>query len=82
MTGNTDDGETGGSVTVLINTPPSSVCPWDCQPVPDGNVGINDFLELLGTWTQSGTSCDFGAGPPGIGIEDFLQLLANWGLCP
>ncbi len=26
------------------------LCPWDCQAVPDGNVGINDFLALLGHW--------------------------------
>ena len=57
-------------------------CPWDCQAVPDGNVGINDFLNLLGTWNQIGVPCDFGAGPPGIGVEDFLELLAHWGACP
>ena len=57
-------------------------CPWDCQAVPDGNVGINDFLDLLGQWNQIGTPCDFGDGPPGVGVEDFLSLLAHWGLCP
>ena len=25
-------------------------CPWDCEPVPDGDVGITDFLLLLGNW--------------------------------
>ena len=56
-------------------------CPWDCEPVPDGNVGINDFLALLAQWNTF-DSCDFGEAPPGIGVEDFLSLLANWGLCP
>ena len=61
---------------------PPLPCPWDCQDVADGNVGINDFLKLLGEWAQVGVACDFGAGPPGIGVEDFLELLAHWGLCP
>ena len=25
-------------------------CPWDCQVAPDQNVGINDFVDLLGHW--------------------------------
>ncbi len=54
-------------------------CPWDCQASSDGNVGINDFLDLLGQWAQIGTSCDFDGG--GVGINDFLDLLANWGPC-
>jgi len=54
-------------------------CPWDCEAVPDGNVGINDFLLLLAQWSAEG-SCDFNGG--GVGIVDFLELLANWGLCP
>jgi hypothetical protein len=54
-------------------------CPWDCEPTPNGDVGINDFLELLGQWGSPG-SCDFGGG--GVGINDFLDLLANWGDCP
>jgi hypothetical protein len=55
-------------------------CPWDCEPIPDGSVGIADFLDLLAQWTEVGTSCDFDGG--GVGITDFLELLANWGSCP
>ena len=55
------------------------VCPWDCEPVPEGTVGITDFLALLGQWNSPG-SCDFDGG--GVGITDFLDLLANWGPCP
>ena len=55
-------------------------CPWDCEFTPDGNVGINDFLELLAQWNMVGTSCDFSGG--GVGINAFLDLLANWGACP
>ena len=27
-----------------------TACPWDCGGDNDGNVGINDFLELLANW--------------------------------
>ena len=54
-------------------------CPWDCEVTPDGNVGINDFLDLLAQWGSPG-SCDFDGG--GVGITNFLELLANWGPCP
>ena len=57
-------------------------CPWDCEPVPDGDVGITDFLALLAEWGQVGSPCDFGVGLPGVGIEDFLQMLGVWGACP
>ena len=60
-------------------------CPWDCQTSaggPDGNVGINDLLDLLGQWNAIGGSCDLGEGAPGAGIEEFLKILANWGPCP
>jgi hypothetical protein len=46
-------------------TPP---CPWDLGG--DGQVGINDLLDLLGAW-----------GSP-WGINDLLDLLAAWGPCP
>ena len=58
---------------------PEVSCPWDCEPVPNNDVGINDFLALLGQWFTAG-SCDFDGG--GVGINDFLGLLANWGPCP
>ncbi len=56
------------------------VCPWDCEPKPNGTVGINDFLELLAQWSMVDSSCDFDGG--GVGINDFLDLLGNWGPCP
>jgi len=42
-------------------------CPWDLDG--SGDVGINDFLDLLAQW-----------GNP-WGINDFLALLATWGPC-
>ncbi len=58
----------------------SSTCPWDTTG--DGEVGINDFLDLLGAWGPNpGHPSDF--DDDGIvGITDFLELLGNWGPCP
>ena len=53
-------------------------CPWDLDG--DGNVGITDFLLLLGTWGQSGVPSDIDCNGD-VGIQDFLALLANWGPC-
>jgi hypothetical protein len=53
-------------------------CPWDLDG--GGDVGINDFLGLLGAWGQTGVPADFDGG--GVGITDFLILLGNWGPCP
>jgi hypothetical protein len=55
-------------------------CPYDCEAVGDGMVGITDFLALLAQWGQAGTSCDFDGA--GVDINDFLLMLANWGPCP
>jgi hypothetical protein len=57
-------------------------CPWDCEPEPDGEVGILDFLTMLAQWGEVGGTCDLGLGTPGVGIEEFLELLGAWGLCP
>jgi hypothetical protein len=59
-----------------------SSCIWDCQPVPNMFVDVPDFLAILAQWGQSGTSCDFGTGDPGVGINEFLDFLANFGPCP
>ena len=66
----------------FLSRAPPVLSPWACQAGPDGAVGFNDFLDLLAQWTQVGSACDFGDGPPGVGVEDFLSLLANWGPCP
>ena len=66
-------------VEVFNGYPCAPACSWDCAPVPDGNVGISDFLALLAQWNQVGSSCDFDGG--GVGINDFLEQLANWGPC-
>jgi len=54
-------------------------CPWDLDG--DGNVGIVDFLNLLGLWdTDPGGFPDFD-GSGAVGINDFLELLGHWGPC-
>ena len=55
-------------------------CPWDLDG--SGDVGINDFLDLLARWgTDPGVPPDFDADGT-VGILDFLELLGNWGPCP
>ena len=47
-----------------------------------GEVGINDFLDLLAAWGPSpGHRADLD-GDDIVGISDFLHLLANWVPCP
>ena len=58
---------------------PTECCPGDCSGDNDGNVGIVDFLALLGQWSAPGP-CDFDGD--GVGITDFLLLLFLWGPCP
>ncbi len=54
-------------------------CPWDLDGT--GDVGINDFLELLSMWgADPGGPPDFD-GDGTVGISDFLELLGNWGPC-
>ncbi len=75
VTVNEDANPTGGSVTVLLN---DRDCPWDCGD-GDGEVGVVDFLNLLGTWGSPG-NCDYDGN--GVDVTDFLDLLAHWGACP
>jgi sugar lactone lactonase YvrE len=70
--GNNLDGPV--SLVIVRGAPP---CPWDLDG--SGDVGVTDFLNLLGVWGQIGVPADFDGG--GVGITDFLQLLANWGPC-
>lgn len=69
-------GGVGFTAPGLCETAPP--CPWDCQPMPDNNVGINDLLALLSQWGGAG-GCDFNGG--GVGITDLLKLLSTWGPC-
>ena len=77
-----ESGDSAGAIdpTNRPMSAPEAFCLWDCEPVPNGDVGINDFLALLAQWFTLGSSCDFDGG--GVGINDFLGLLANWGPCP
>ncbi len=54
-------------------------CPADLNL--DGDVGIVDFLALLGAWGPNpGHPADLD-GDGTVGITDFLDLLAAWGPC-
>jgi len=61
-----------------VNCPGPATCPWDLDDT--GDVGVTDFLILLGTWGEVGVPADFDGG--GVGVTDFLILLGNWGPCP
>jgi hypothetical protein len=67
------------STTITIRLLYGGTCVWDCEPLPDGVVGVTDFLALLAQWGGPG-SCDFDGG--GVSITDFLLLIGVWGPCP
>ena len=70
-TGADDDGYT--DAVVYLD------CPWDCVG-DDGEIGIDEFLAVLGGWGGPGP-CDFD-GDGTIGILEFLKVLGVWGPCP
>ncbi len=56
-------------------------CPWDCVG-NDGEIGIDEFLAVLGRWgVAPNNPCDFD-GDGMIGINEFLKVLGLWGPCP
>ena len=70
------DGTTGtGSVN--INCFPSTTCDGDCNG--DGQVNVDDVLELLGQFGTDG-ECDTN-GDGTIGVDDLLAQIGNWGPC-
>jgi hypothetical protein len=83
-----------GDDTGCAPNPCPAPCPWDTAGPgggdPDGDVGINDLLDLLAHWGPCpGGPCPWdtagpgGGGPDGdVGINDLLDLLAHWGPCP
>ncbi|MHC4082445.1 MAG: hypothetical protein ACYS15_07585 [Planctomycetota bacterium] len=69
----------GGSTTITVRLLYGGTCVWDCEFLPDGLVGVTDFLALLAQWGGPG-SCDLDGG--GVSITDFLLIIGNWGPCP
>ncbi len=69
--GTSDDADGDG-------VPDECQCPWDCQFVGNGAVGIGDLLALLAQWGLP-TPCDFDGD--GVSITDLLELLSHWGPC-
>ena len=52
----------------------------------DGEIGINDFLAVIGTWGPCPEPCPPSCtadvdGDCQVGINDFLIVLGNWGPC-
>lgn len=56
-------------------------CRADCGVVPDGAVGFDDLLELLGAWGTDAWVFDLDADGD-VGTTDLVALLAAWGACP
>jgi hypothetical protein len=54
-------------------------CPADVNG--DGEVNVQDFLDLLAAWGDPGGPADVNEDGV-VGIADFLQMLAEWGPCP
>ncbi|MBT5657371.1 MAG: hypothetical protein HOI89_06285 [Phycisphaerae bacterium] len=73
--GSTDGGTGAGSVN--INCFPSATCDGDCNG--DGQVDVDDVLELLGQFGGTG-ECDTN-GDGTIGVDDLLAQIGNWGPC-
>ncbi len=82
----------GADTDCANDGPPDSACAaaapcdGDCtgpQGVPDGEVGISDFLAILASWGTIG-ACDWApnGGNAQVGVEDFLFVLQEWGPCP
>jgi hypothetical protein len=70
----------GGGYSAINAAVRGSSCPADLDG--DGNVGINDFLQLLAVWGPC-PGCDADIdGDDEVSITDFLALLAAWGPCP
>jgi len=71
----------GGSVTVLLNDPPSPPCEGDFNG--DGFVNIVDLLEMFMNWGPCPPGCPWDLNGDGeVGIMDVLQLFSIWGICP
>ncbi len=76
-----DDGGTDrGAMWILFL---DGICLWDLDG--SGDVGVSDFLALLGAWGPCPPKGDCPAdfdGSSDVGVSDFLELLGNWGPCP
>ena len=80
---------TGGPFSLLggfwsgAGSDPGAPCPADLDG--SGDVGVSDFLELLGVWGPCPPKGDCPAdfdGSGDVGVSDFLELLGAWGPCP
>ncbi len=73
--GSTDGGT--GSGTVNVNCVAGTTCDGDCDG--NGEVDVNDILEMLGQFGMSG-DCDTN-GDNIIDVNDLLAQIGNWGPC-
>ncbi len=71
----------GGSVSVLLNNPPTPRCDGDFNG--DGFVNVVDLLELFMNWGPCPAACPSDLNGDGdVTILDILELFALWGIRP
>ena len=71
-----DRASTTNSEIFRIIREPGQIADFNC----DGEVGVNDFLELLANWGPCPAPCPWDLDRDGsVGVNDFLALLAAWG---
>jgi hypothetical protein len=59
------------------HTPKDSSCAEDVNG--DGQVGVNDLLEIIGSWGPC-SGCDADVDGSGeVGVNDVLAVLGRWG---
>ena len=75
-------GACAGCCLLVVGLTYAVPCPWDCEPVSNGNVGLTDFLFVIGEWGQGPSSPADVNHDQIVDINDFLELLAHWGPCP
>ena len=73
------DPEGGRPQKIVVWTPEAS-CPSDIAG-GDGQVNVNDLLELLSNWGTSGNGAAISAPSDIVDVNDLLELLADWGPC-
>ena len=55
------------------------ICPADVNG--DGDVGVDDLLQVISEWGQTGDVAGDIDGNGEVGVNDLLELLGDWGPC-
>jgi hypothetical protein len=73
---------TGGGYTLAGGFLAGSTTPCPADTDGDGEVGVNDLLDVLAAWGScAGCPADVN-GDDAVDVADLLAVLAGWGPCP